>query len=193
MKFILSKKELLIAIAIAIVVSVLFWNFLSKVPIGLADPKPKLPPMEKNRIYHPKCFSIVAPQGWKSFIETGGKRNFNRIWSQPDIDARWSPKLIASIYNIDENPYYAMDPNDYQSGRYLEFDAQFYEGLWHDYHGWHAVFSHQGKNYSVLLMLPHGHGPPRYDKVPDYWWPFLNSFRIETKLGVEITKEGTNE
>jgi len=146
--------------------------------IGLVDPKPKLPPVEKNRIYHPNGFSIIAPQGWKSFVETTDNNDIDRITIQPDIDARWLPHLVARLYSEDDKPYY-LDPNHYQPDKYLEFEAEIYEGLCHDYHGWHAVFSYEGKRYGVWLMLPHGHGPLRYSKVPDYWWAFLNSFQIK--------------
>jgi len=174
-----NRSDIYVIVVTVMVVGGLGVFLVLKVPIGLADPKPKLPPLEDNRVHHPKGFSIIAPQGWQFSIETTKNDRLDRIFIQPDIDARWSPKLIVRLLAKGKNPYYPQDPNDYQQGKYLEFNARIYEGLLADYHGWHAVFSHEGKRYDVLLMLPHGHGPPRYDKVPDYWWPFLNSFRIE--------------
>lgn len=175
----LSKSEFAVSLVIvgafAFVLGV-FLPYLARV--DLADPKPKLPPLEKNRVHHPKGFSIVAPKGWEFAIETAENRRVDRIWIQANTEARWSAKLIVSSYSEGQHVYHAMDPNEYVRDGYLEFDARIYEGLWHDYHGWHAMFSHKGERYEVLLMLPHGHGPPRYDKVPDHWWPFLNSFHI---------------
>jgi hypothetical protein len=147
--------------------------------VGLADPKPKLPPLEKDRVRHPKGFSIIAPKGWESMIiEAEGEEHVDCIRIQANADARWSAKLIVSLYSEGKKPYHAQDPNDYLRAKYLTFDAKIYEGLWADYHAWHAMLSYEGNLYEVLLMLPHGHGPPRYDEIPDYWRPFLNSFRI---------------
>lgn len=174
----LTKTELLILVIIFTLLTPLFVYILNRIPISLADPKPKLPPQEQHRIYHPEGFSIIAPKGWSAIVETTQKEGFNRITIQPDIDARWSPKLSVRSHSKDENPYAPLDPNNYKPEKYLEHDAMVYEGLCADYHGWLAVFTHQGKYYRVLLMLPHGHGPPRYDKVPEYWWPFLDSLRF---------------
>lgn len=187
-----TKAELLIVAVISISLTSLMVYILINLPIGLVDPKPKLPPQEVDRIRHPKGFSIIAPKGWQSFVVTSDNNNIDRITIQPDIDARWYPHLVARLFSEDDNPYYTSDPNRYQSDSYLEFDARVYEGLCADYHGWHAVFSYEGKRYGVLLMLPHGHGSPRYNKVPDYWWSFLNTFRIDPKPRVEIVKDGNS-
>ena len=179
--FRLSKIELLVMTITVIFLTCLMAYYLDKgIKMGLADPKPKLPPLEDNRVYHPAGFSIIAPKGWRAIVETTQKEGRDRIWIQPKIDARWVPKLIVDLYHKDNEPYYAQDPNDYHPAKYLEYDAVIYEGLWFDYHGWHAVFSHQDKCYGVLLNLPHGHGPMRYNKVPDYWWAFLNTFQIDS-------------
>ncbi|HUT28150.1 MAG TPA: hypothetical protein VMX13_00030 [Sedimentisphaerales bacterium] len=176
----LTKAELLVVVIVLAASWPLMIYLLKHVPIGLADPKPVLPQREVDRVHHPQGFSIIAPKGWQSFVRTTDSNDLvDVILIQPDIDARWSPKLIVQLYSKDEDFRYARRPYNYQPGKYLKFDARIYEGLGGDYHCWEALFSHQGKRYSVLLMLPHGHGPPRYDKVPDYWWPFLNSFKIE--------------
>ncbi len=146
--------------------------------IGLVDPEPKLPPLEENRVYHPKGFSLIAPDGWIASIKTIENENCDQVIIEPKIDARWTPRLVISL-NDGRNTL--LDPNGYYKGKYLEYDAMICGMSWGHYYDWHALFSHKNSQYSVLLMLPHGHGPPKYEKVPDYWWPFLESFRIDRK------------
>ncbi len=144
--------------------------------IGLVDPEPKLPPLEKNRFYHPKGFSIIAPDGWISSIKTIENESCDQIIIEPNVDARWSSRLVISL---NDERTTLLDPNEYYPDKYLEYDAMIYEGILGNYYDWHAFFSYKNSQYSVLLMLPHGHGPPKYEKVPDHWWPFLESFRID--------------
>jgi len=146
--------------------------------IGLVDPEPKLPPSEENRIYHPKGFSVISPDGWIAIIETNEDESRDQILIRPNINARWLPTLVISLNNERTT---LLDPNEYYPDKYLEYDAMICEMLWGDYYDWHAFFSYKNSQYSVLLMLPHGHGPPRYEKVPDHWWPFIKSFRIDLK------------
>lgn len=175
-----SNRKFLVALiiigSVAFVLGVLMPWVASHNNIGLADPKPKLPLLEKNRIYHPKGFSVIAPEGWLSIIESSENEGRDQIVITPSINARWLPKLVIGF---NETRTTLFDPNEYKPGKHLEYDAMIYEGLWGDYYMWHAFFSHKNSRYSVLLILPHGHGPPRYEKVPDYWWMFLNSLRIK--------------
>lgn len=179
MKLNFTKNDIFLFITISLIALGLGIYLPFTIPIRLVDPKPKLPPEEENRVYHPRGFSIIAPEGWKSFVDSNDSNDLSLIVIQPDTNARWAPKLFAQLYTEKDNPCY-VDSSLYSQEKFLEYDAEVYEGRCGAYHQWQAVFLYEGDRYSVGIMLPHGEDETRYNKVPDYWWPFINSFHVES-------------
>lgn len=181
MKFRFTLTKILIIVAI---VAFLLGIFLPMGPATLIDPKPKLPPNEQNRINHPNGFSIIAPKGWKSVVETEPNNIYSSIVIFPENKARFVPSMVAIKYKNSEQAHYQTKYSEYRKSKFLNFEAKIFEGRSACYHGWHAIFSEDKAWYGIKLMLPHGKDGTRYEKVPDYWWPFLNSFRVEPVLEV---------
>ena len=182
MKFRLTLNKVLIIVAI---VAFLLGIFGPMGPTTLIDPKPKLPPSEQNRINHPNGFSIIAPKGWKSVIKTEPNNIYSSIVIFFKNKARFEPSLVAIKYKNPEKAHYGTKYNEYLKSKFLNYEAMVFEGRSACYHVWHAIFSEDEAWYGIQLMLPHGKDGTRYEKVPDYWWPFLNSFRID-HIEVEI-------
>lgn len=175
---IISLPELLVIVAI--VATLLGVLLPALAHITLIDPKPKLPPQESNRIYHPRRFSIIAPKDW-IYKTTTEPNNLEGIFIYPKnaAKARFSPRFAAILYPNREDVNNRLNRDGFEKGKYLQFDAMVFEGLAGNYHRWEAIFTKDEKWYGVELMLPHGKDSIRYEKVPNYWWPFINSFRIE--------------
>ncbi|NIP24567.1 MAG: hypothetical protein GWN67_03800 [Phycisphaerae bacterium] len=176
MKFRLTLTKLLIIIAIF---AFLLGIFGPMGPATLIDPKPKLLPNEQNRINHPNGFSIIAPKGWTSVVKTEPNNIYSSIVIFPENKARFIPSLVAIKYKNSEQAHHLTNYSEYHKSKFLNFEAMIFEGRAVYYHRWHVIFSENEAWYGIELMLPHGKDGTRYEKVPDYWWPFLNSFRID--------------
>ena len=185
MKLRLTFPKILIVVS---VIAFLLGLFMPVGMVGLADPKPKLPPNEKNRIQHPNGFSIIAPEGWMTIIKTEPNNLYDCIAIFPKNKARFKPFIGTTKYKDAEEAHHLPKYSEYLKSKFLNYEAIIFEGRSARYHVWHAIFSEDETWYDIMLSLPHGKHGTRYEKVPDYWWPFLNSFRIEPKLGLEISK-----
>lgn len=175
-----SKQRALIAVLVLVGILACALGFLmpwvaSRQKMTLQDIEPKLPPLEKGRIHHPKGFSVIAPQGWFSKIETDAREGDNRIIITPSIDARWLPKFVVGL----NDGVRVADINEYRPNKYLVYDAMIYENSKSDYYFWHAIFSFRDHQFNVLLMLPNSYDFIKYDKVPNQWLEFLNTFQID--------------
>jgi hypothetical protein len=179
MKLRLARLKILIIVAVIAFLLGIFLPLLT--PAILVDPKPKLPPLEQNRIHHPNGFSIVAPKGWMPTIKTEKNNAYDSIAIFPKNKARFTPSITAIKYKDSEKAHHLTEYRDYRKSKFLNFEAIISEGRSARYHLWHAIFSEDDAWYGIMLMLPHGKNGTRYEKVPDYWWPFINSFRIEPK------------
>jgi hypothetical protein len=176
MKLRLTLPKILIIVAVVALLLAIF------IPVGpgiLIDPKPELPPHEQNRIHHHNGFSIIAPEGWRSVIKTETTSPYDSIIIFPKHKARFAPSISAIKYKNSEQAHHLPEYREYRKSKFLNFEAIIFEGRSARYHMWHAVLSEDGAWYGIELTLPHGKHGRRYEKVPDYWWPFLNSFRIE--------------
>ena len=183
MKLRLTLPKILILVA---VIAFLLGIFAPMGPAILFDPKPKLPLHEKNRIHHHKGFSIIAPEGWMSIIKTETGDTCDSITIFPKKRARFISSITAIKYKNSEEAHHLTKYSEYRKSKFLAFEAIIFEGRSARYHAWDAIFSEDNAWYGIRLMLPHGKHGTRYQKVPDYWWPFINSFRIDsTNIKVE--------
>lgn len=145
----------------------------------LFDPKPKLPPLEKNRIHHPKGFSIIAPEGWMSVVHTEPNVFYDSIFIAPKNRARFEPHIVAIQYENSDEASKSAEQEEYRKSEFLGLPAMVFKGRSARYHMWHAIFSKDDRWFAIMLMLPNGKDGIRYEAVPDYWWPFINSFRTD--------------
>lgn len=178
MKLRLTLPKILIIVA---VIAFLLGILTPLGPVRLFDPKPKLPPHEQNRIHHHNGFSIIAPEGWMSVIKTETNNTYDSIIIFPKNKARFAPSIGAIKYKNSEEAHHLPKYSEYRRSKFLNFEAIIFEGRSARYHRWHAIFSEDEAWYGIELMLPHGKHGTRYEKVPDYWWPFINSFRIDSR------------
>jgi hypothetical protein len=174
----ISLTELLVIVSIIALLLAVFLPVLTHEHITINDPKPKLPAMESNRIYHPKGFSIIAPESWINKIQTE-PNNIERILIHP----KFLPELEISTYldtvlfhDINDVNNYLINSN-FKKCKFLLYDAMVFEGDRGRYYRWEAIFSQNERWYMVRLWLPRI--GKKYENIPDYWWPFINSFRIE--------------
>jgi len=178
----LSKLELLIVLLVAAVLISFLVTALLNMPIELSDPKPKLPPSESNRIHHPKGFSIIAPEGWTTRVETKEQGKRDSIFIQLNVDARFCTRLSVTLFP--ERPNFNKFPfrEGYKEGRFKQYEAFIFDGDTGNYYQWNSYFHNQDKWFFVTLWLPNGDDGVRYHKIPDYWWPFIESFQIDSEV-----------
>ncbi|MHC4215231.1 MAG: hypothetical protein ACYSWP_17860, partial [Planctomycetota bacterium] len=133
MKLRLTLPKILIIVA---VIAFLLGIFLPVGMVRLIDPNPKLPPHEQNRIHHPNGFSIIAPEGWRSVIETDNA--YDSIIIFPKNKARFKPSIGAIKYENSEEAPHLPEYREYRKSKFLNFEAIIFEGRSTRDHMWHA-------------------------------------------------------
>lgn len=131
MKFRLTLPKILIIVAI---IAFLFGIFLPVGMITLADPKPKLPPQEQNRIHHPNGFSIITPKGWMSSIDSESNNTYDSIIIFPNNKARFAPSIEAIRYKDSEGAHRLTKHYEFHKSKFLDFEAMIFEGRIARYH-----------------------------------------------------------
>jgi hypothetical protein len=150
----------------------------------VSDPKPALPPREEDRLYHPAGFSLVMPRGWAGEVLVRGEPQPGaRPWHRnvlaivPGTGARFESMLGATELAEPPDPLSGSTTTMQFGGA----EASLFERELGRYYNASLAFRRDGRWFAVWLMLPNDKYGVRHQTVPDYWWPFLESFRLEDR------------
>jgi len=153
-------------------------------------PRPKPPPKESNRVVHPSGFSIITPEDWDHQIGTAGKpikaefpaakhRNDN-ILIFPKSKVKLCQHLI--VQKVDSASEMKQEEQVVAKPDWLRLpSSRVQEKQCGKYFVWSASMSGEtdnGPHYTLDLWLPNA-PPGGHDCVPEYWRPFINTFRVE--------------
>lgn len=152
-------------------------------------PWPSPPPKEQNRVFHPAGFSIVKPDKWLSKIRVKGEPEFqsknlkivtkvDSIFIYPDTKARFPDTLTVKKYS--QKPVFEKYYKPYKLPGFSFKDGVQYENQQGKYFQWTGLVKLKEDWYCIQLMQPNDDMMIAAD-VPDYWWPFINSFKAEQK------------
>jgi len=165
------------------------------VPVGdLWYPAVAPPPKEDLRIVHPHGFSIVRPDGWGFDVAVGGQAQQGRggvrvtptadcIQIFPVTKARM-PEMLSVMrlpggFAEPDATYRRISPEPHLQIK----GAHAYAGQAGKYYHWFADVSPAGGLwFRISLMLPNDDLWSN-TRVPDEWWPFINSFRTHEARG----------
>ncbi|MDP7252278.1 MAG: hypothetical protein QGF00_21895 [Planctomycetota bacterium] len=171
-KAIKKHPEVIVVVAILLIVPLMLGPSSS----GVLDPKPELPADEANRVKHAKGFSIIKPNGWESQEFVDDKLRGNSIVIRPSKVDEYSPSLEVSMCDdrteletLMTQRRYSFSKGGRQAVIFDPVNGPFLELI--------VGITREGRWYKIKLSLPNGLRKYRYQKVPQYWWAFLNSFR----------------
>lgn len=156
------------------VTMILGWIWLDHI----TSPAPLLDraPLESHRVIHPSGFSIIPPERMRGTINLVSDDQINIL---PDGGrSRYTP--VMGVIRWADAPYPAdLARSGFRPGQFQDQDAMVYRGPSGKYDAWRATFLRGSHWYEVCLLLPGGDRDPQ-TMPPDAWWPFLNTFRVET-------------
>jgi hypothetical protein len=200
MKKMSTKRQLLIAVTVGVVGGVV-WSVYSFSPGGpLYDGArwiPKDPPVESNRVFHPKGFSIIPPPGWKVSLSEDG------IGSNPGAGrgVRYTPRLTVTTAAKREHLVGRMMDHEL---RQTMFAGQIAYELFNpsggggdeSYLTYLVCLEREGTWYELLYQTPNGGElfPPQFTAVPEHMAPYIQSFKLpesRTPPGPEASPAST--
>jgi hypothetical protein len=182
MKKMSTKRQLLIAVTVGVVGGTVWSVYLFSPGGPLYDGAkwiPKDRPDERNRVYHPKGFSIIPPPGWKVSSSEDG------MGSNPGAgrNVRYTPRLTVRTTDrrwrwpgkMDENlretvfagqaAHEALDP--------------LVGGGDEPYFSYGVFMERDGTWYEIFYQTPNGSWiSPQYTSTPEGIAPYIQSFRL---------------
>jgi hypothetical protein len=180
--------KITIAVCVALVLLVLLAPLILGIRHG-APWIPETPPVETQRVFHPRGFSVIPPPGWvvkfvadSIIIGPGSKK------------VRYAPGF--GITRLD----YAPELSEFHKTAFLEMEA--YEmtrpASGHGdvtYLIYHLLVRHDDHWYEISYSLPNGSfDRPARSTVPDTMMLYIHSFRPRTNSAankaLELTRVG---
>jgi len=152
---------------------------------------PDITPNEENRVFHPAGFSIIAPAGWQNRV-TEADGAIDGVYERPthandsiriipNTKARLTEMLIIRKIGGNWRNQDIRTATPAKQDRFQLPAAATFEEQRGNYWVWFALLPDQQSQehyYELSLWLPNDDIGGQ-DSVPEVWWSYLNSFRME--------------